>query len=193
MARLTSVSEVVLIFSIAAAPVISYLGWAASTDLVVMPHLYPPGAPRLSYGMKWGMLLVLIIVPLGMIGSLSVAMALRDRFVVAAGLALAGSTPAILFLIALWTDDVARYGYEPTKLVVYPVPALASTAIFVWGCVMAVAATTRGIAMRRRWMDSRSIPGGIQSSKGFRTDPEGRRVDWRCEAVDGDTVIVVIH
>jgi hypothetical protein len=149
MSRLSSKVEIVLPIIAASVPILSYVGWAALMKSWVVPHFYPPGTPRLSYGIKWLFLLVLVVVPLEVVGCLSVALALQRGFVAAAVLCWAVGVPAILFLGLVLIDDVARYGYEPTKLVIHPVPARSSAAVLGWGCVMTAAAIYRRVTEKK--------------------------------------------
>src|SRR5262245_57049231 len=112
MARHIAAKDIFLAVAIAASAFISDVVWAALMESFVMPRFYPPGTPRLSYGLGWGLLLVFVVVPLGAIGGASVFLARRGVFAGAAGLCLAGAALAILLLLPMWTDDVARKGYH---------------------------------------------------------------------------------
>src|SRR5438045_3744833 len=102
----------------------------------LMPYLHPPGAPRLSYGQESGILLLLVLAPLGVVASLS-ALLDQDRSTIASALvAVIGSIPSVLLLAAMWFADTKRNGYNSTTLILYPVPFLTAAGVLSWSCVI---------------------------------------------------------
>jgi hypothetical protein len=142
--------DVFLAVTISVTPFLIGMVWGFLAEWYVLPRLYSPGAPRLSYGQEFGVLLLMVVGPLGTIGGMSVVLARHERLGAATGLCLAAAFLAYLLLAAMWTEDVRRYGYEPTQLVVFPVPVLSTAALFGLGCVMAVVAVRHRSAEERR-------------------------------------------
>ena len=94
-----------------------YFCYSLMFDALVLPILIPPGAPVLSYGQEWGMIMLPLSVMLGLSAGAGLFFSLRRR-VVFSGLApLAVSVAAMVS--GMWHINFQRYGNDPTDLVLF--------------------------------------------------------------------------
>ena len=135
MARPLSARDILLFIIAAIIPVIIHIGWAALMEFFVAPRLCPPGTPRLSYGIQWGLPLFVVVIPLGAISGLWLFLARLDFCLLGAAIASVAAALAILFLALMWNDDVPRNGYEISTWIVYPPPAICAAVILCWSSV----------------------------------------------------------
>lgn len=121
---------------------IAYTSYAIAFDLTIVHHLRVPGAPYLSYGQQFGVMICVA----GMMGAfvgISVVVARCWSIFVAAAISAAAALAVGCFDLACWLDSNRRYGVDPSDKVVYE-PILAGAAlVFVWGMLLFTFALVR--------------------------------------------------
>jgi hypothetical protein len=111
-------------------------------SLVLEAGLKPAG-PTLSYGQQWGLIVLPLCTLIGAAIGLGVAFALVERPVISLVLLLVVSIVGSGVVSSMWNAQIARYGRDPSEVVLYYPPLALSMLALVTAVLIAATGLVR--------------------------------------------------